>query len=226
MAQGRRNSPIAVLAVCGAVLAHGCANPEHERLKQTTKASYDQATGKLTELTYDANKNGRIDTWTEMDGTRPLRSRIDSNEDGRIDRWEYYDEAGRLAKVGFSRNADEKPDAWAYSTASGRIDRIEVSSTGDPAHIDRWEFYDTTRAAAGAGADGTGPILRVDEDTNRDGRPDKWERYADGLLQVAEFDENRDGRPDRRLTYREAELVQIETAPDSSGRYTRAVTPK
>jgi hypothetical protein len=213
----------AALALCGAILAHGCADPERERLKHTTRASYDQTTGKLTELTYDANKNGRIDTWTEMDGTRPIRSRIDSNEDGRIDRWEYYDAAGRLARVGFSRKAGEQPDAWAYSTASGRIDRIEMSSTGDPAHIDRWEFYDTSAAAAG---DGPGPLLRVDEDTNRDGRPDKWERYVDGLVEVAEFDEDRDGRPDRRLTYRDAELVRIETVPDSSGRYTRAVTPK
>jgi len=226
MAQGRRNPPVAVLAVCGAILAHGCADPERERLKQTTKASYDQSTGKLTELTYDADKNGRIDTWTEMDGTRPIRSRIDSNEDGRIDRWEYYDQAGRLAKVGFSRKADEKPDAWAYSTPSGRIDRIEVSSTGDPAHIDRWEFYDPSAAGAGVGADGAGSLLRVEEDTNRDGRPDKWERYVKGLVQVAEFDENRDGRPDRRLTYREAELVLMEAAPDPSGRYTKAVTPK
>ena len=213
----------AALALCGAILAHGCADPERERLKHTTRASYDQTTGKLTELTYDANKNGRIDTWTEMDGTRPIRSRIDSDEDGRIDRWEYYDAAGRLARVGFSRKAGEQPDAWAYSTASGRIDRIEMSSTGDSAHIDRWEFYDTAAAAAG---DGPGPLLRVDEDTNRDGRPDKWERYVDGLVEVAEFDEDRDGRPDRRLTYRDAELVRIETVPDSSGRYTRAVTPK
>jgi hypothetical protein len=57
----------------------------------------------LKELTYDANKNGRIDTWTDMDGTRPLRARIDRNEDGKLDRWEYYDEKGQLAKVGFSR---------------------------------------------------------------------------------------------------------------------------
>ena len=91
---------LAVLAVCGAVLAHGCADPERERLKATTKASYDKATGKLTELTYDANKNGRIDTWTEMDGTRPLRSRIDSNEDGRIDRWEYYDDGWTSGESG------------------------------------------------------------------------------------------------------------------------------
>lgn len=217
---------LAMCGMCGAFLAHGCADPERERLKQTTKPSYDKTTGKLTELTYDANKNGRVDTWTEMDGTKPLRSRIDSNEDGRIDRWEYYDEAGRLAKVGFSRKADEKPDAWVYSTAAGRIDRIEISSTSDPARIDRWEFYDTSGAATGGSVDGTGPLVRVDEDTNRDGRPDKWERYVDGLVQMAEFDENRDGRPDRRLTYRDAELVLIETAPDSSGRYTKTLAPK
>jgi hypothetical protein len=217
---------LAVLAVCGAVLAHGCADPERERLRATTKPSYDGATGKLTELTYDANKNGRIDTWTEMDGSRPLRSRIDSNEDGRIDRWEYYDGSGRLSKVGFSRKAEETPDAWAYSTPEGRIDRIEISSTGDPSRIDRWEFYDATGARTAASGDGTGPLLRVEEDTDRDGRRDKWEQYADGILRTAEFDENHDGRPDRRLTYRDAELVLIETAPDASGRYTRSLAPK
>jgi hypothetical protein len=213
----------AALALCGALLAPGCSNPERERMKATTKASYDAATGRLTELTYDANKNGRIDTWTEMDGSRPLRSRIDSNEDGRIERWEYYDETGRLSKVGFSRKAGETPDAWAYSTPEGRIDRIEISSTAEPSRIDRWEFYD---AAGARNADGMGPLLRVEEDTDRDGRRDKWEQYVDGLVRTAEFDENRDGRPDRRLTYRDAGLVMIETAPDASGRYTKAHAPK
>ncbi len=214
---------LVALAAFGAVLAHGCADPERERLKATTKASYDKATGKLTELTYDTNKNGRIDTWTDMNGMRPLRSRIDSNEDGRIDRWEYYDEAGRLTKVGFSREAGDKPDAWAYSTTAGRIERVEVSSTGDEARINRWEFYDV---AAPASPDGPGPLARVEEDTNRDGRPDKWEHYGNGVVQKAEFDVTGDGRPDRRLTYRDAELVLIETAPDSSGRYTKALAPK
>jgi hypothetical protein len=218
-----------VLAVAGAVvLAHGCADPERERLKATTKPSYDKDTGKLTELTYDANKNGRIDTWTEMDGTRPLRSRIDSDEDGRIDRWEYYDAAGKLAKVGFSRRApdkndkDAKPDAWAFSDASGRVERIEISTSGDETKIDRWEFYDVS----GAAADRVGPLMRVEADTNGDGRRDKWERYVNGLVQTAEFDEDRDGRPDRRLTYKDAELVLIETAPDASGRYAKVLAPK
>ena len=143
------------LAACSALLAHGCADPERERLKATTRPSYDKATGKLTELTYDANKNGRIDTWTEMDGTRPLRSRIDANEDGRVDRWEYYDQAGRLSRVGFSRSLKDQPDAWAYSTPEGRVDRIEISSTADPARIDRWEFYDTSSRTARSRRRGT-----------------------------------------------------------------------
>jgi hypothetical protein len=126
-----------------------------------------------------------------------------------------------LSKVGFSRKAGETPDAWAYSTAAARVDRIEISSTGDPARIDRWEFYD-----ASSGPDGTGPLLRVEVDTDHDGRRDKWERYVDGLLQAAEFDENRDGRPDRRLTYKDSALVLIETAPDTSGHYTKVFAPK
>lgn len=222
----RRRDALAVSALCAALLAHGCADPERERLKATTKGSYDKATGKLTELTFDANKNGRIDTWTEMDGARPLRSRIDSNEDGRIDRWEYYDAAGALAKVGFSRKADEKPDAWVYSTPGGKVDRVVISSTADPARIDRWEFYDTSAAQTGAGPDGTGPILRVEEDTDHDGRPDRWERYTAGVVSSVEFDENHDGRPDRRLTYVDSALALIETSPDAAGRYQRAVAPK
>jgi hypothetical protein len=205
------------------VLCSACADPERARLKATTKASYDESTGKLTELTFDANRNGRIDTWTEMDGTRPVRSRIDTNEDGAIDRWEYYDQAGKLTKVGFSRRNGDKPDAWVFSTAEKRIERIEVSSTADEAHIDRWEFYDVSAAP---GPDGTGPLLRVEEDTDRDGTRDKWERYENGLIKTAEFDENRDGRPDRRLTYRDAELVLIETTPDGAGGYLKRIEPK
>jgi len=228
MRQGCRGATVAAaaLAVCGAVLAQSCADPERDRLKSTTKATYDKATGKLTELTFDANKNGRVDTWTEMDGTRPVRSRIDSNEDGRIDRWEYYDAAGKLTKVGFSRKAAETPDAWAYAGPGGGIDRIETSSTGDPARIDRWEFYDASQAPPANSPDNPGTLLRVDEDTNGDGRADKWERYTAGTVSTVEFDENHDGKPDRRLTYKDSELALIETSPDSAGHYQKAVTPK
>ena len=44
-------------------------------------------------------------------------------------------------------------------------------------------------------------MVRSEEDTNGDGKPDKWEAWRDGALASVDMDTNRDGRPDRRLTY-------------------------
>jgi hypothetical protein len=211
------------LAAVLLVLA-SCADPEKDRIKETTRPTYDKTTGKLTQLTYDANKNGKIDTWTDMDGTRPLRSRMDLDEDGKIDRWEYYDDKGGLTKVGFSRRKDGKPDAWAFARPDGKVDRIEVSSTSDEKKIDRWEHYDPSSMTANG--DTTGTLLSAEEDTNGDGKPDKWETYETGAIKSVAFDENGDGRPDRRLTYDRGTLVLIESEPDAAGRFTRRVTVK
>ena len=201
-------------AVLTVVSAAACSDPATEQLKKTTVPTYDAKTGKLTQLTYDRDKNGRSDTWTDMDGTRPLRSRIDLDEDGKIDRWEYYDEKGGLAKVGFSRKKDGRADAWAYSGPDGKVARVEISSTGDEKKIDRWEFYEG------------GVLSRVEEDTDGDGRVDKWETYENGTLKTVAMDENKDGAPDRRFTYSGGALVRIESSPDASGRFTKSVEVK
>src|SRR3954451_19915942 len=151
---------VAPLLCVAAVVLSACSDPEKERIKETTRPTYDKTTGKLTELTYDRNKNGKIDTWTDMDGTRPIRSRSDLDEDGKLDRWEYYDEKGGLAKVGFSRKQDGKVDAWAFSGPDGSVARVEISLTGDERKIDRREFYQG------------GALVRAEEDTNGDGRID------------------------------------------------------
>jgi hypothetical protein len=194
----------AVVVAC--VCSNACADSEKERLKKTTIPTYDTTTGKLRELTYDFNKNGKIDTWTQMDGARAVSTRQDLDEDGKIERWEYYDAGGKLIRVGLSRKASGTADAWAYPNAQGEIERIEVSSTGDEHKIDRWERYE-------------GNVMsRAEEDTNGDGRPDKWEAYANGTLNVASFDENHDGVPDRRLSYDAAgTLVLIEIDADGRG---------
>lgn len=211
--RGNAMSAMAVaLLVCSS-----CSDPERDRLKATTKATYDERSGRLKELTYDVNRNGRIDTWTEMDGSRPVRSRLDRNEDGRIDRWEYYDASGRLVKVGFSRRDNGQPDAWAEPGPEGQIGRVLVSSSGDESKIDRWETYDPAAPDV---------LAAVEEDTNHDGRPDKWETYASGQLQQASFDENADGRADRQLTYRAGALVLIESEPDGNGQFQRRVEVK
>lgn len=189
------------LAAC--LWATACSDPEKDRLKQTTVPTYDPKTGRLKELTYDFNKNGKIDTWTQMDGATPVSARQDLDEDGRMDRWEYYDERGKLVKVGLSRKDRGTPDTWAYPDAQGQIHRVEVSSSGDERRIDRWETYSGNVLAA------------AEEDTNADGRPDKWEGYVHGALASATFDENHDGAPDRRLTYDAAgSAVLIETEAD------------
>lgn len=192
-------------------LAGGCSSPSKIRAEAGIRPTYDTSTGQLKELTLDSNRNGRIDTWTEMDGARPIQTRIDRNEDGRLDRWEYYDTSAQLVKVGFSRKDDGKPDGWAYSGADGRIQRIEISSVADENTIDRWEQHD-----------GSG-LVSAEEDTNADGVVDKWETYRGGALSSAAFDEDRDGKPDRRMTYDAGALVSIETGLDASGKFTKRV---
>lgn len=186
----------------------GCSDPADDRLKATTIPTFDTSTGKLTELTFDANRNGKIDSWTQMNGGKPVLTRMDRDEDGTIDRWEYYDASAKLVKVGFSRKGNGQPDAWAFAGEGEQIERVEVSSLADDTKIDRWERY--------AG----GVLIQAEEDTNADGKPDKWETYVDGAVRTAAFDENGDGRPDRRFTYDGGRLTAIETRPDEAGNYT------
>jgi hypothetical protein len=152
------------------------------------KADYSKTTGKLELITYDTNKDGKVDAWSRMDGTRLVSMEIDRNFDGTVDRWEYYLADGALEKVGFSRANDGKADAWAYQGDDGRVARIDVSTRRD-GKVNRLEFYEG------------GKMVRSEEDTNGDGKPDKWEAWRDGALASVDMDTNRDGRPDRRLTY-------------------------
>lgn len=177
--------------------------------------TYDKTTGKLTQLAYDSNGDGRPDTWTDMDGARPLRSRVDQNGDGKIDRWEEYDASGALVKVGVSTKDDGRPDAWTTPTGDALLQRVDISTTGDERRIDRWEYYDRSKA----GANGKGILVRAEIDTLGDGKPHKWETYRDGALEAVAFDEDGDGKPDRRLTYQGSALAAIESHPDASGRF-------
>ena len=214
-----RAFPCAVAIACAAA---ACSGGERQRLEETTRATYDPATGVLRELTYDANRNGRIDTWTEMQGSRPLRARVDRDEDGTIDRWEYYDEKGGLVKVGFSRRGDGTPDGWAYPAADGTVRQVELSSLRDERRIDRIERYLPFVPAEGT----AGTLLSAEEDTDADGRPDKWETYTGGRIATVAFDEDRDGSADRRLAYdADGRLAAVETQPDGRGGYRRRVTP-
>ena len=100
-------------------------DPEQARLNATTQAAYDRTTLKLREITYDKNKNGRIDTWTKMDGAQPLSSVIDEDEDGKIDRWEEYGPNGELVKAQLSRAKNGVADETVFVGPDGKVEHVE-----------------------------------------------------------------------------------------------------
>lgn len=201
--------PRRVLFVLGAVVIAlgGCRDPEKERLKATTQATYDPKTGRLTRLTADLNKDGVIDAWTYMDGTRVLRTELDADQDGKIEKWEYHGDDGKtVVRVAISREKNGKPDTWLYSGPDGKLARAEISSEQDETKIDRWEWYENEQ------------VVRAEEDASGDGKVDKWETFGNGVLTSVTLDENYDGKPDRRLNYGAGgRLLAIESEPDGKG---------
>jgi hypothetical protein len=171
---------------------------------------YDSKSGKLTQLVYDANHDGRPDTWSDMDGSRIVRIQLDTNFDGRLDRWEYFDPAGKLERVGLSRDGDEFADTWLYSNADGSLARIEQTTERD-GRITRREFYEH------------GVLARVEEDRDGDGQPDKWETYEGSTLKAVAYDTSHRGKPDRQFIY--AQDGTLDRIEDGAGHRVDAGAP-
>ena len=202
--------PFLILA---AVLAAACSSQPPVGSKPA--ATYDPDTGKLKTLTADANKNGKPDTVSYMDGTRILRIELDLDEDGHVERWDFYGADGELEKVGFSKLNDGVMDAVAYYDPPGVLARMQVSTQRDGT-FDRTETYQA------------GVLTRSADDTNADGRPDKWDEYQrvgpgtsgdpEYAVIATSFDDTGSGRPERRFVYGSGGAIQrVELDPDGDG---------
>jgi len=189
------------------VAALGCEAPPDPR---SAIPSYDPFTGRLIQLSADQNHDGAIDQWTYLEGNRPLRGEGDTDGDGRVDRWEYFNATAQLTEIGTSSRNDGVEDTWSWVTPINGEARVDRSRLRDR-HVDRSEFYKGET------------LVRVEEDTNMDGRPDKWERYDGGRLVEASFDTTLSrGRADRRLTYNAQGKVQsVELDPEGDGTFVR-----
>ena len=187
-------------------LAAGCVSAPQER---RAVPSYDDFTGRLIQLNADQNGDGRIDQWTYLNGTQPVRGEADTDGDGRIDRWEYFDSTAMLTLIGTSSRGDGIEDTWTYPlpAANGET-RIVMSRNRDRA-FDHREFY---RGDA---------LVRTEDDTNRDGRIDKWQRYDGAVLREAAFDTSlATGRADRRVQYdAKGRFVLVEEDRDGDGKF-------
>jgi hypothetical protein len=193
--RGRRPSRAALLVA--AALASACTGsaapkPPADAAKPT--ATYDQQNGKLSQLDFDRDGDGKIDTRAYMDGVLVKSIEIDRDGSGKPDRWEYYEPVvNGVVPAG-------SPDGHSVIT------RAEESNR--KGKIDRREFYEN------------GVIARIEEDTDGDGRPDKWEQYRGGLLVMVDLDLHHRGRPERRLVYRpDGTLDHLEADPDGDGNF-------
>lgn len=157
-----------IVALVTVAAAAGCSSGgPGEAESAGVKATYSKSTGKLELITYDTNKDGKVDAWGHMDGTRLVSMDIDRNFDGKPDRWEYYAADGALEKVGMSRAGDGTVDAWAFQDADGKLERMEVDTDHD-GRVDTWETYRN------------GALASVEFDTTRDGKPDRRLTYGPG----------------------------------------------
>ena len=198
MARNRsaRRSAACGLAVLSALLVlEGCARPpETPKGTDQIKPTYNRATGRLEKVTYDRNRDGKVDAWTFMDGTRVVRAELDEDFDGRVDRWEYY-------------GADA---ASSGGPAGGVLTRVETSTRPD-GRPSRFEYFEQGRRT------------RAEEDTDGDGRIDKWEAWGGATLASVLLDTNGDGKADRRLVYPpDGSGPRFEVDADGTGQFSPA----
>lgn len=205
---GTRRSGAIGTMLTGAVVLVGCVDGAGAR---RIVPSYDPFTRRLVQMSADQNGDGRFDQWTFLDGNRPLRGESDSDGDGRIDRWEYFDAGSALVSVGTSSLNDGVEDTWTFTAPTRDGETRIVRSRKRDRQLDRTEFVRGTE------------LVRTEDDTNGDGRADRWDRYEKNVLREAAFDTTlQRGRPDRRLTYDPAgRFVAIEADPEGDGRFER-----
>jgi len=207
MSVARRPGGFATVLTAGVVLV-GCGDGAAAR---RISPSYDPYTRRLIQMSADQNGDGRFDQWTFLDGNRPLRGESDLDGDGRIDRWEYFDTGSVLVSVGTSSLNDGIEDTWTFAVPTRDGETRIVRSRKRDRQWDRTEFVRGTE------------LVRTEDDTNGDGRADRWDRYEKNVLREAAFDTTlQRGRPDRRITYDAAgRFVAIEADPEGDGRFER-----
>jgi len=191
------------LALAAVALCPACHSSSSTKGKVTP--IYSDKTGKLEELTLDRNGNGRVDTWALMDGVHLRSIQIDRHGTGKPDRWEYYTEGTPAA--GSSASGGAAFDSKAM------IVRADEANGPNRTTVTRREFYTD------------GIITRVEEDTDFDGRVDKWETYDHGVLARMDLDISGRGRPDRRLVYRpDGSFDHVEVDVKGDGHFVPAPT--
>jgi hypothetical protein len=155
-----------------------------------------------------------------MDGARIRRVELDLDENGKVDRWDFYRPDGALEKIGLASGSTGVMDSQAFYTPTGELQRIEISTKHD-GRFDRVEFYQQNM------------LVRSQDDTNGDGRPDKWDEYTPYpnhrpgepafRITATAFDDIGSGHAERRFIWAsDGTVARVESDPAGTGHWQSA----
>jgi hypothetical protein len=182
-----------VLGVLGLLAGAGCGASASQPADPHTTPIYNKDTGRLETIISDHDGDGRPDTWAHMDGAVVKSIEIDRDGDGRPDRWEYYMPA---------------PADGPKGGPASLLDHADEANGPDRTKVTRREFFVK------------GVLQRTEEDTDFDGKIDKWEYYEGTVLTRVEFDLSGHGYPDRRLIYGpDGNVIRVEMDTRGDGKF-------
>src|SRR6478609_1498374 len=92
--------------------------------------TYSQQNGKLSELDFDRDGDGRIDTRAYMDGVLVKSIEIDRDGSGKPDRWEYYEPVTNGVAPAGSPDGHSVIARAEEANGKGKIDRREFYDNG------------------------------------------------------------------------------------------------
>ena len=82
--------------------------------------------GKLVREAFDMNLDGKPDLTKFYEDGALIRKEQDSKLDGKVDYWEYFDEKGKLERIGVDQDGDGSIDAW-HTAEQGVIADAETA---------------------------------------------------------------------------------------------------
>jgi hypothetical protein len=133
----------------------------------------------------DANKDGKFEIVTVMNGDRMVCQALDLNFDGKVDRFVYYDDAGQVRRVESDYDRDGRIDEIIYYE-NGVISRKDREMNLD-GKLDTWVLY------------ANGVPVGQERDSDGDGRVDQWWKFPDPQhleCALVSKDVDGDGQPD------------------------------
>jgi hypothetical protein len=157
-----------------------------------------------------------------------------------LDRGKYkgfYDRWGRLQRIEYDSNGDGKADVIAYHDGAKSPHQLAIDEDFD-GRFDRWEDYDPQGVLRNVGlsrrhnghpdmwvvSTANDVPLRKDYDDDQDGRINRSEIFAHGLLVRVEMDTNGDGKVDRWQDWSAGHLTSELVDTDGDGKPDRKIT--